>query len=126
MQPLRVRHGQRTCAHVFGKQPAQMTTRYAKPVGKVLYVAIIERAIGNEAQASLYRCRSPLPRRGAGRALRPAPQTGPVPGFACCSSRRVKSNILTLGGIRGADRSAVDTGGPDAHVEAAIETGIPR
>src|SRR5210317_1306569 len=117
MQSLRMRHCQWTGSDVLCEQATQVTAGDAEPLGKTFNIAVVKRAIGDQAQSSLHRGGCASPGRCPWCTLGPASQTGSITSLAGRRRGRVESDVLTLRWCRRTDWPAVDPGRADTNVE---------
>jgi hypothetical protein len=125
VQALRVRNCQWTRTQMSCEQPPQVPARHAKSVGQTLDVTIVQRAFGDQPQATIYGCRRASPGGCARRTLGPASQTRAKARLTRCRSRGEKADILASWWIGRADGAAVYACRFYTDEETSIETGIP-
>ena len=126
MQALRVRNCQWTRAKVFCEQPAQVPARHAQPSGQALDITVVQRALGDQPQTTIHRCRSASPGGRARRTLGSASQTRAKARFTRSRGRKEKPDVLASWEIGGADGATVDSRRLYTDEETPIESGISR
>ncbi len=116
--------GQRRCAEVPGKKPAQVPACYTEPVGELFHITIIKCATGNEFKSTPNRSGRSGPRRRARRAFGSAPEARPVSGFARRRGTRVKRDVFAFRRDCRTNRTAVYAGRQYADEELTVETRV--
>ena len=124
MQSLRVSNGQWACAKVPVEKAPQMPTGHPEAIRETFYIAIVQRAFGDQSQSALYSRRGSGPGWRTRRTLRTAAQTGTKARLTRSRGRRKEPDILGLRWIGRTDWAAVYAGGLYADVEKAIESRI--
>ena len=125
LQTLCVRDGEWARAQMLYKQTPQVPAANAKSGSKRFDTLVFERAVCDQLQSALYRCRSPRPGWCARGTLGTATQTGPVTRLAGRGGRLEERDVLAFWHVGRANRAAVDTGRAHTDEETPVETGVP-
>jgi hypothetical protein len=118
-----------TRLQVPSEQASKLAAAHAEPLGKILdrCSLLVERAIlDDKSYRSLDRCPASDPGMGKWRGLGTASQTRPKPRYFSSRGRREKLNVSRPCRANGADRSTIDTGGPDSGEKPAVVARITR
>jgi hypothetical protein len=126
MQALSVRDGKRRRANVLREKATQMAARYAKAIGEIFDVAVIEGATCNQPQTSAYGCRRSTPGRGSRSTFRATSQARSEPGLTRRSGTRIERNITAFRGNRRAYGTAVDSRRFYTDKKLTVETCVSR
>jgi len=114
---------------VPSEQAIKLAAAYAEPLGKCLdrRSLLVERAVlDDKPYRALDRCPASDPGTGKWRGLGTAPQTRPKPRDFSSRGGRKKLNVSRPCWANGADRSTIDTGGPDSGEKPAVVARITR
>jgi hypothetical protein len=134
-EPLRSLNARRPCdrtgtgLQVPSEQASKLAAAHAEPLGKFLdrRSLLVERTIlDDKPHRALDRRPASDPGTGKWRSLGTAPQTRPKPRHFSSRGGRKKLNVGRPCGANGADRSTIDTGGPDSGEEPAVVARITR
>ena len=112
---------------MLSEQASKLAAAHAEPRGKFLdrRSLLVERAILNDKPyCALDRCPASDPCTGKWRGLGTAPQTRPKPRYFSSRGGRKKLNVSRPCGANGADRSTIDTRGPDSGEKSTVIAGI--
>jgi hypothetical protein len=111
------------------EQAIKLAAAHAEPLGKFLdrRSLLVERAILDDKPYRAFdRCPASDPGTGKWRSLGTAPQTRPKSRHFSSRGGRKKLNVSRPCGANGADRSTIDTGGPDSGEKPAVVARITR
>jgi len=114
---------------VPGEQASKLAAAHAEPLGKFLdrRSLLIEGAIlDDKPYRALDRRPASDPGIGKWRSLRTAPQARPKPRYFSRCGGRKKLNVSRPCWANGADRSTIDTSGPDSGEKPAVIARITR
>jgi len=114
---------------VPSEQAIKLAVANAEPLGKCLdgRALLVERAIlDDKPYRALDRCTASNPGAGKWCGLGTAPQTRPKPRYFSSCSGRKKLNVSRPCRADRADRSTIDTGGPDSGEKPAVVARITR
>ena len=119
----------RTRLQMPGEQASQLAAPHAKALGKFFdrRSLLVESALlDNEPYRALDGCAASDPGIGKWRGLGATPQTRPKSRRFSGRGGRKELNVGRLCRANGADRSTIDTGGPDPGEKPAVIAGITR
>ena len=108
------------------KQPPQVSAGHTESVSESFDVAVVERAVGYQAQAAPHGCRRPFPGGRARSAFWPTSKAGSKTRFSGCGRSRVKTDVFAFWRIRRTYRSAIDSRGLNSDEKPPVEPGIAR
>jgi len=114
---------------VPSEQASKLAAAHAEPLGKFFdrCSLLVERTILNDKPyRALDRCPASDPGAGKWRGLGTAPQTRPKPRHFGSRGGRKKLNVSRPCWANGADRSTINTGGPDSGEKPAVVARITR
>src|SRR5215475_14813269 len=112
-----------------GEQACKLAATHTKALGKFLdrRSLVVESALlDDKPYRALDRCPASDPGAGKWRGLGTAPQTRPKPRHFGSRGGRKKLNVSRPCWANGADRSTINTGGPDSGEKPAVVAGITR